>query len=175
MILEILENGVFVADILIVLFLFVIFYKKVIKKQSSMIDDVFSFVKNYYFILAFLVVLIATLGSLYYSEILNYEVCVLCWYQRIFIYSQIVLFGIALWNKDRNVIKYSIGLSIVGLLIAIYHFFVQTFGTSFCGVNGGVDCAIREIMAYNYITFPIMAITIFVLMIILGLIKLEKV
>ncbi|MBI2044251.1 disulfide bond formation protein B [Candidatus Pacearchaeota archaeon] len=169
------ENGVLVVDALIILFLVALFYRKVMKKQSSMIEDSFSFVRNYYFILGSLIVLAATLGSLYYSEVLLFEVCVLCWYQRIFIYSQVVLFGIALWYKDRSMVKYSLGLSIVGMAIAVFHFFTQMSGTSFCGANGGVDCAVREVLAYNYITFPVMGMTIFGLLIILGLIKLEKV
>lgn len=169
------ENGILVADLLIVLLLVTIFYKKVMKKQSPMIDDAFSFVKNYYFIIGFLIVLGATLGSLYYSEVLLFEVCVLCWWQRIFIYSQVILFGIALWYKDRNVVKYSLGLSIIGFLIAVFHFIVQTFGVNFCDPNSGPSCVVRDVLAYNYITFPVMGMTILGLLIILGLIKLEKV
>lgn len=169
-----LENGIFIADILIVLFLFGIFYKKVLRKESSLLNDSLAFIKEYYFILAFLTALTATAGSLFYSEIMGYEVCNLCWFQRIFLYSQVVLFGIVLLYKDRSVIKYSIGLSVIGLLISTFHFFSQTFGVNFCGTTA-LDCSVREVLAYNYITFPVMGMTIFALIIILGLIKLEKV
>src|SRR3990167_11056557 len=54
------------------------------------------------FILAFLVALIATLGSLTYSEILGYDPCKLCWIQRIFMYPQVLVLGLALWGKHKE-------------------------------------------------------------------------
>ena len=172
----VLENGIFIVDILILLFLIAVFYKKVLKKESALVDDFFSFIRKYYFLLAFLVVLVATLGSLFYSEIIGYPLCPLCWAQRIFIYPLVIIFGVALYYKNPGVIKYSIALSVFGLAIAIYHYISQVLQTSVCDVApGGADCIVKYLNAYGYITFPMMAITIFMIIIILGLIKLKKI
>src|SRR3989339_500023 len=57
---------------------------------------------TYFPILGLAVVLAATAGSLYYSEIAGYNPCKLCWYQRIFMYPLVPIFGLALFNKDRR-------------------------------------------------------------------------
>ncbi|MGR5922655.1 disulfide bond formation protein B [Bacillus pacificus] len=43
--------------------------------------------------------LIATCGSLYFSEILGFTPCNLCWYQRIFMYPLIFLIIIAMIKR----------------------------------------------------------------------------
>jgi disulfide bond formation protein DsbB len=60
---------------------------------------------------AFLISLGGTLGSLYFSEILKYPPCVLCWYQRICLYPLVLIFGIALWSEDANYKRYAEGIS----------------------------------------------------------------
>ncbi|MBP9695491.1 MAG: disulfide bond formation protein B, partial [Candidatus Magasanikbacteria bacterium] len=67
---------------------------------------------------AFLTALFATVMSLYYSDIVGYEPCKLCWLQRIFIYPQVILFFIAWRIKDANIWRYSLPVSIFGGLIA---------------------------------------------------------
>src|SRR3989338_2063143 len=66
------------------------------------------FLGKYTTVLACLVSLIAVVSSLFYSEIVGFEPCVLCWWQRIFLYPLVVLFGIALWRKDRSVFIYAV-------------------------------------------------------------------
>lgn len=77
--------------------------------------------------LTWLVALTATLGSLYYSEIRHFISCKLCWYQRIFMYPQVLLLGIALWRGDINVRVYSIPLAVIGGTISILHLMEQRF------------------------------------------------
>lgn len=48
--------------------------------------------------LAWFVCVVAVAGSLYLSEVLNYEPCKLCWFQRIFMYPQLFLLGIATYR-----------------------------------------------------------------------------
>ncbi|MES3036777.1 MAG: disulfide bond formation protein B [Bdellovibrionota bacterium] len=50
----------------------------------------------------FLFVLIGVIGSLYFSEILKYPPCILCWYQRICFYPLLIIFGVALWNGNLS-------------------------------------------------------------------------
>lgn len=70
---------------------------------------------------AFAFSLLATLGSLYYSEILNLPPCVLCWYQRITMYPLILILGYAIYKKNRDLVWPALVLAPIGWLIAVYH------------------------------------------------------
>lgn len=113
---------------------------------------------------AFIVSLMATLGSLFYSEILHYQPCKLCWFQRIFMYPQVILLGIAAWKHDYCIKKYSLTLSLIGLLIAAYHYLMQ-IGLIIainCGVVGySASCNETFVLQYGYITIPMMSLTAF--------------
>ena len=79
---------------------------------------------------AFAISLVSTLGSLYFSELKGFEPCVLCWYQRILIYPQVLLLGLALWRKEKVIVDYVLGLSIIGVVIAAYQYYGQMFNPS---------------------------------------------
>ncbi len=111
--------------------------------------------------LGFYVSVIASLGSLYYSEIMGFTPCVLCWYQRIFMYVLPFIFGSAIVYNDYKVIRYVLPISVMGLLISAYHYLVQVTRVFVC--TGEVDCAIRYTFSYGYITIPVMAFTAFLL------------
>ena len=120
---------------------------------------------------AFLVALVAMLGSLYFSDYLGYEPCVLCWYQRIFMYSQVFLFGLALIKKDSHIWSYSILLSIIGALIATFHYISQVSNTSIlpCDALGySASCSQTFVLSFGYITIPMMALSAFAAIIILA-------
>src|SRR5688500_7739810 len=70
---------------------------------------------------SWLLSLIATVGSLFFSEVMKFPPCVLCWYQRICMYPLVLVLLGGLFPFDRRVVKFSLPLSLVGLGIAIYH------------------------------------------------------
>ncbi len=120
---------------------------------------------------SFVIALIATLGSLFYSEIAGFEPCKLCWFQRIFMYPQVILLGIALWKKKGALAIYSsITLSSVGAVVAGYHYLLQ-IGIApelpCAAVGYSVACSQRFVLNFGYITIPIMALTTFTLIAIL--------
>src|SRR5690625_7282473 len=82
------------------------------------------------------VALIATLGSLYYSELLGYVPCDLCWVQRILMYPSVIIYGIALLKRNLSITYPALLLSMVGLPISIYHDSLQRF--SFLSEAGGM-------------------------------------
>ena len=53
-------------------------------------------IANYAIYIAYLQAWIATLGSLYFSEVRQFQPCLLCWYQRILMYPLIIIFGVAI-------------------------------------------------------------------------------
>lgn len=151
-----------VATVLIFIFL-------IIKKQQIFVKF-FSEKKSLFCI--FVVAFLAILGSLIYSEVIGYEPCKLCWFQRIFMYPQVFILGLALLKKDFHMFDYSILLSAFGAFIAGYHYLLQIgIAPSLpCSAVGySVACSQRFVMQYGYITLPLMAFSTFILMLVLGI------
>jgi len=69
---------------------------------------------------AWILVTIATLGSLFFSEVMGVPVCVLCWYQRIAMYPLVLILAVGLFPLDVKVIRYAGPFAIAGWLIALY-------------------------------------------------------
>ncbi|GAA5503320.1 disulfide formation protein [Deinococcus xinjiangensis] len=70
--------------------------------------------------LAWLVALVATLGSLYFSEVKGFRPCILCWYQRICMYPLALILGIAAFRSDFGIRRYVLPLAIIGGLIGLF-------------------------------------------------------
>ena len=70
---------------------------------------------------AWAVALIATLSVLFIGEVLGQTPCVLCWYQRAFMFPLAVILGIAAWRADFGIRIYAISLAAIGAGIALYH------------------------------------------------------
>ena len=112
-----------------------------------------------YVFLAFLVSLIATLGSLFFSEIMNFIPCSLCWYQRIFMYSLVFLFLTNLLFPDDKIFKYSISLAVFGWIISIYHNLLM-FGIipeKLSPCVQGVPCSTQYINWLGFINIPLLS------------------
>lgn len=126
-----------------------------------------TFLKDKAIVLAFFTSLFSSLMSLFYSTVVKFPPCDLCWYQRIFMYPQVFLLGLALYKKDKNIVDYSIVLSLVGFLIAVYHYYGQMFNTSIFPCSATLvsnPCAQRFFVEFSYVTIPMMSATGFLLL-----------
>jgi len=114
--------------------------------------------------LALVTAWIATLGSLYFSEVAGFEPCRLCWYQRILMYPLTVLILVGLLRRDRDLPYYVLPLSVAGILLSSYHYLVQNgiFDTSVACVRG-VPCSARYINWSGFVTIPLLALTAFLI------------
>jgi disulfide bond formation protein DsbB len=115
---------------------------------------------------AAIVALLAMGGSLYYSEIVHYTPCTLCWYQRIAMYPLVLLLGIAAFRRDIGIRLYAIPLASIGALIAAYHYLLEWFpslDTGACVV--GVPCTQVWFRQFGFISLPFLALTAFLLVI----------
>src|SRR3989344_785846 len=129
-----------------------------------------NFVKTDGLKLALLVAVVATLGSLYYSEIAGYEPCKYCWYQRIMMYPMVIILGMAVWKKDNNVSNYTVPIALVGGSVSTYHVITNGFNISTdCAVNGGIPCSVEFFKLFGFVTIPFMALIAFILIIIFTL------
>jgi disulfide bond formation protein DsbB len=117
--------------------------------------------------LAFVVALVATLGSLYLSEVADFPPCRLCWYQRIAMYPLPVILAVAWWRRDEGVRWYAIPLAVIGGCISIYHVLVEQFPWLESGGICEADnpCTIRWVERFGFVTIPRMALAAFALVV----------
>lgn len=107
----------------------------------------------------------ATLGSLWYSEYMEYVPCVLCWVQRIFMYSLAVVLTVGALRNDIGVRFYGMALAIPGAAVAGYHAWLQAYPrvTSFC--TDDAPCAERVVWEFGFVSLPLGAFAGFMLVI----------
>lgn len=144
----------------------------IVRRQKN--DKLISFVANNALALGFLLAAGAMAGTLFYSEIAALEPCTLCWYQRIALYPQVLILGIALWKRDKGIVDYIIGLSVVGALLAAYHSYLQYTGTqsiTCSAIEGAVSCSARQVFEFGYVTIPVMSLTVFSLLLFIMIIS----
>jgi disulfide bond formation protein DsbB len=121
-------------------------------------NNLLSILARNYLYLGLLLSTIALAGSLIFSEVLKFIPCELCWYQRILMYPQVVLFGVAVWKNDKNVTQYILPLSIIGLAVAVYHYLLQLNPTILPCTDEIANCALREFNLLGFITIPFLSI-----------------
>lgn len=116
---------------------------------------------------SFTVALVATLGSLFFSEVLKYPPCVLCWYQRICMYPLVAVFGVALWTGEKSYPKFALPLVVIGFLIAGYHnlLYYHLIPESITPCQQGVSCTSRQVEYLGFVTIPLMSLTAFFLLV----------
>ena len=121
--------------------------------------------------LCFMVASIATLGSLFFSEVMHFVPCSMCWYQRIFMYPLVLIFLVNLLYPDDKVFKYAIALVLAGLLFSIYHnlLMFDIIPESVVPCVSGVPCSTVYINWFGFITIPFLSliayVTLFILLI----------
>ena len=110
--------------------------------------------KQLFFYVAWLVSMVATLGSLYFSEIRGFTPCELCWYQRILMYPLALILGISTFQKDFSVKKFVLPMAIIGWFISCYHYLIQKV-PGFAEIKpcvNGVPCNAQYINWLGFIT-----------------------
>lgn len=116
------------------------------------------YVEKHAALLAFLVAFGSILGALYFSNILGYAPCVLCWYQRYVMFPMLFILGIAVWKK-YYVKTIVLVLTAVGGAIALYQNYGIIFNSSVLPCSAAqVSCAKIYFTEFGYITIPIMAL-----------------
>lgn len=113
---------------------------------------------------ALLAAMIAMCGSLFFSEVLGWIPCELCWFQRILMYPLTVILAVGLLRDDRGVHWYALPLSITGMGVSLFHYLevLKVIPPSPC--SGGVPCSIDYINIPGFLSFvkiPFLALTAF--------------
>jgi disulfide bond formation protein DsbB len=112
--------------------------------------------------LAWVMAVVATLGSLYYSQIAHFIPCEYCWYQRIAMYPLAVILGIAVVRRDEGVRRYVLPLAVVGGAISTYHYVIQRFPDLAAGsCSTTVPCTTALVWKFEFVSIPLMALASF--------------
>lgn len=128
---------------------------------------------NLYF--AWIVALVATLGSLFFSEVLEYPPCTLCWYQRLCMYPLVLIFLVGIIYKDKSVLRYATPFVSLGLFFSVYHNLIhyEIIPEEASPCVMGIPCSTKFIEWFGFITIPMLSFFAFAL-ITFALLKLKK-
>ena len=130
-------------------------------------------ISGYVGYVAFTMALIATLSSLFLSEVLHWIPCELCWYQRICMYPLVVVIGVGVMRRDTNWPLTATILASIGWMISLYHSLLQwgVIPSTLAPCRDGVSCAVQEFDAWlGFITVPFMAFVAFTVIIVMSVI-----
>ncbi len=114
--------------------------------------------------LAWIQALIATLGSLYFSEIRHFNPCTLCWYQRILMYPLVIIIAVGILRNDKKLYQYVLPLSALGSLIAFYQVLLQNkfLPEAIAPCALGTSCLTKYTGYFGFITIPVMSLAAFI-------------
>lgn len=112
---------------------------------------------------AWVLVTSATLGSLFFSEVMGIPVCVLCWYQRIAMYPLVIILAIGLFPFDPKVVRYAFILTGIGWLISFYQLLLikGIIPEQMQPCVQGIPCSETHILVFGYFNIPSLSLITF--------------
>lgn len=166
---RILAIGILGLQIILGFLIIYLIYRKISKKRISSLEV---FLQNNGMWMVATLSVGAIVGSLIFSDYYGIPPCDLCWFQRILIYPQALIMGIAAYKRDIKAWSYALWLSIIGLLIGLYQSNEQLGVTNAipkldCVADASAACAQIHMLEFGYITFPLASATLFLAIIIL--------
>ena len=126
---------------------------------------------------AWIIATISMLGSLFFSEVMAFPPCTLCWYQRIAMYPLVIILLAGMIPLDRSVFRYSVPFVVIGWLFGLYHNLLHygIIPESASPCSQGVPCSAKYIEIFGFITIPMLSFTAFsMIAILLYMIKQRK-
>ena len=131
---------------------------------TSWIDDLIDWLGATSRHIALLAAWIATCGSLFFSEVLRWQPCILCWYQRILMYPLAILLAIGIVRRDRGLHVYVLPFSIAGIGVSLYHYLlIKTDWLPPPACTVGVPCTVDYLNWFGFINIPFLALTAFLI------------
>ena len=127
-----------------------------IKDKASNSDWVIVFI-------CWIVASVSTLGSLFFSEIMELAPCALCWYQRVFMFPLVIILLLGLFPFDKSIIKYALPLAIAGWGFAFYHYLLYSgfIPESIQPCSQGVSCSKTYLDLFGFLTIPMLSLISF--------------
>jgi disulfide bond formation protein DsbB len=113
--------------------------------------------------ICWIVASVSTLGSLFFSEIMELAPCALCWYQRVFMFPLVIILLVGLFPFDKSIIKYALPLAIAGWGFAFYHYLLYSgfIPESIQPCSQGVSCSETYLDLFGFLTIPMLSLISF--------------
>jgi disulfide bond formation protein DsbB len=105
----------------------------------------------------------STLGALFFSEVMQLAPCVLCWYQRIFMFPLVLILPLGLFPFDARVVRYAFPLALAGWLVALFHVLLVAgvIPESIQPCTQGVPCSETQIEWWGFLNIPLLSLFAF--------------
>jgi len=118
---------------------------------------------------SWLVATVSTMGSLFFSEVMDLVPCVLCWYQRIFMFPLAIILLVGMHPLDLRVIRYALPIAIIGLLFTAYHclLFYGFIPENLQPCSKGVSCSDASMELFGFLPIPLLSLASFLIIIFL--------
>lgn len=128
------------------------------------------------FLSAWAISVVGTFTSLYWSIVLGWIPCELCWYERICMYPTFLLLSLSVLFQDRSIFRYTLPLTVIGAIVSVYHYSIQVVPllSSSTSCQSSVPCQIPEFSIFGFITPPFFALVGFLVMTALSLLNLKQ-
>lgn len=122
-----------------------------------------NFLRSKILYFAWITAIVATVGSLYYSEVKQYIPCNLCWYQRILLFPLVIIIAVGILRRDKGIYHYVLPLSLLGCLVAFYQVLLQMgiVPETLTPCSIGAACTTKYTSYFGFISIPIMSLTAF--------------
>lgn len=110
-----------------------------------------------------IVAAVSTMGSLFFSEVMEFPPCVLCWYQRIAMYPLVAIFLVGSFRGAQESYSFALPLVVIGWLTAVYHNLLhyEIVPETASPCREGVSCATVYIEWLGFITIPMLSLFAF--------------
>ncbi len=111
----------------------------------------------------------STMGSLFFSHVMGFAPCILCWYQRICLFPLVIILATGLFPFDKKVVKYALPLAIAGWITAVYHNLLYSgfIPEDIQPCSKGVSCTEKYIDLFGFLTIPALSLLAFTIVILL--------
>lgn len=105
----------------------------------------------------------ATLGALFFSEIMELPPCVLCWYQRIFMFPLVVVLAVGLFPFDGALFRFALPLAIGGWLVALFHVLLVAgvIPEAIRPCSQGIPCSEVQLEWLGFLNIPVLSFLAF--------------
>ena len=113
--------------------------------------------------LCWLMASVSAMGSIFFSYIMGFAPCVLCWYQRIFLFPLVIILAVGLFPFDKSAVKYALPLAIAGWLTAFYHnlLYAGIIPETIQPCSQGVSCTEEYIDLFGFLSIPMLSLLSF--------------
>ena len=112
---------------------------------------------------AWLLATVSTLGALFFGEVMKVPTCVLCWYQRIFMFPLSIILPLALFPFDGRIVRYTLPLAVAGWGFALFHVLLVAgyIPEDVQPCTQGVPCSETYFELFGFVTIPLLALAAF--------------